>query len=147
MAVPLADVREAQEAALRETQDFLTSGALKQVADANKRELTARERSGMMEALAAAESLLRDVLLRLEGADEAIVNEDAAAVVDRLAARATHALGRARARRRGPAPPTTSPTTSHPSWPLRSCSFPSRRPLHAHRHSGEVYLRRARPVV
>ena len=43
----------------------------------------------MMEALAAAESLLRDVLLRLEGADEAIVNEDAAAVVDRLAARAT----------------------------------------------------------
>lgn len=89
VAVPLADVREAQEAALRETQDFLTSGALKQVADANKRELTARERSGMMEALAAAESLLRDVLLRLEGADEAIVNEDAAAVVDRLAARAT----------------------------------------------------------
>ncbi|MBM6675909.1 DNA polymerase III subunit delta' [Olsenella uli] len=89
VAVPLADVKQAQEDALRESQDFLTAGALKQVADANKRELTARERSGMMEALAAAESLLRDVLLRLEGAGEAIVNEDAAAVVDRLAARAT----------------------------------------------------------
>ena len=89
VSVPLADVRQAQEDALRESQDFLTAGALKQVADANKRELTARERSGMMEALAAVESLLRDVLMRSEGAGEAIVNEDAAAVVDRLAARAT----------------------------------------------------------
>ncbi|WP_417230461.1 ATP-binding protein [Thermophilibacter sp.] len=89
VAIPLADVKQAQEDALRESQDFLTAGALKQVADANKRELTARERSGMMEALAAAESLLRDVLMRSEGVAEAIVNEDAAAVVDRLAARVT----------------------------------------------------------
>lgn len=89
VAVPLADVRRAQEEALEESHDFLTAGALRQVADANKRELTARERSGMMEALAAAESLLRDVLVRTEDAGEAIVNEDAAAVVDRLAARAT----------------------------------------------------------
>lgn len=87
VAVPLADVRQAQEDALKETQDFLTSAALKQVADANKRELTARERSGMMEALAAAESVLRDVLTRVEGAGAPLVNEDAAAVVDRLAAR------------------------------------------------------------
>ena len=87
--VPLGDIRKAQEDALSETQDFLTAAALKQVADANKRELTARERSGMMEALAAAESLLRDVLMRSEGAGRPIVNEDAAAVVDRLASRAT----------------------------------------------------------
>ena len=71
---------------MRQTQDFLTSAALKQVADANKRELTARERSGMMEALAAVASLLRDVLVRCEGVPEPIVNEDAAAIVDRLAA-------------------------------------------------------------
>lgn len=89
VAVPLADVKDAQEQALQESQDFLTASALKQVADANKRELTARERSGMMEALAAAESLLRDVLVRVEGVSAALVNEDAAAVVDRLAARAT----------------------------------------------------------
>ena len=87
VAVPLADVKQAQEEALRETQDFLTSAALKQVEDANKRELTARERSGMMEALAAAESLLRDVLVRCEDVSETIVNEDAAATVDRIAAR------------------------------------------------------------
>ena len=88
VAVPLKDVQKAQEQALSETQDFLTSSALRQVADANKRELTARERSGMMEALAAIESLLRDVLVRLGEADSTIVNEDAAAVVDRLASRA-----------------------------------------------------------
>lgn len=86
VAVPLADVKQAQEDALRESQDFLTSSALKQVEDANKRELTARERSGMMEALAAVESLLRDVLLRCEDVDAPIVNEDAAAAVDRIAA-------------------------------------------------------------
>lgn len=39
-----------------------------------------------MEALAAADSLLRDVLVRCEGVPQKIVNEDAAAVVDRLAA-------------------------------------------------------------
>ena len=102
-AVPLADVKQAQEDALRETQDFLTSAALKQVEDANKRELTARERSGIMEALAAVESLLRDVLVRCEGVGEKIVNEDAAATVDRIAAatdtpgvlRALEAVGRA----------------------------------------------------
>ncbi|WP_273447277.1 ATP-binding protein [Thermophilibacter provencensis] len=86
VAVPLADVKEAQEAALQESQDFLTAAALKQVEDANKRELTARERSGMMEALTAAESVLRDVLLRCEGVGQPIVNEDAAATVDRIAA-------------------------------------------------------------
>jgi DNA polymerase-3 subunit delta' len=84
--VPLKDVQVAQDEAAKESADFLTASALKQVADANKRELTARERSGIMEALAAADSLLRDVLVRCEGVPQKIVNEDAAAVVDRLAA-------------------------------------------------------------
>ena len=84
--VPLKDVQVAQDEAAKEGADFLTASALKQVADANKRELTARERSGIMEALAAAESLLRDVLVRCEGVSQKVVNEDAAAVIDRLAA-------------------------------------------------------------
>lgn len=84
--VPLKDVEEAQKEALSESQDFLTSAALKQAEDANKRELTARERSGMMEVLAAVDSLLRDVLLRCEDVSSELVNEDAAATVDRLAA-------------------------------------------------------------
>ena len=94
--LPLADVAAAQKEALDESADFLTAAALKQVEDANKRELTARERSGMMEVLAACESVLRDVLIRCEDVPRAIVNEDAAATVERLAA-ATDVRGVTRA--------------------------------------------------
>ncbi|MGI6755008.1 MAG: ATP-binding protein [Atopobiaceae bacterium] len=66
--------------------EYLSARALKQIESDAKRELTARERSGMMEALAAAESVLRDVLLRCEGIDQPGVNADVADVVDRLAA-------------------------------------------------------------
>lgn len=83
---PLAEIKSAQEAALGERADYLASSAMKQIEEANKRELTARERSGMIEALAAVESLLRDVLLRCEGVPARIVNEDVADVVDRIAA-------------------------------------------------------------
>lgn len=82
---PLAELKGVQDAAAEEKADYLGAAAMKQIADANKRELTARERSGMMEALSAASSLLRDVLLRLEGVGQPIVNVDVASEVDRLA--------------------------------------------------------------
>ncbi len=82
---PLSEAKSAQEQKVKETADYLGSSALKQIEEANKRELSARERSGMMEALSAADSLLRDVLLRCEGVSDPIVNEDAADVVDRIA--------------------------------------------------------------
>ena len=66
-------------------EEYLSAKALKQMEEARKRELTARERSGIMEALAAAESFLRDVLVRCEKAQEPIVNEDVAEAVDRIA--------------------------------------------------------------
>ena len=84
--IPLKDVAEAQKEALEETSDFLTASALKEVESANKRELTARERSGMMEVLAAAESVLRDVLVRCENVQAPIVNADAESIVARIAA-------------------------------------------------------------
>ena len=87
--VPLADIKDAQDAAVKESSDFLTSAALKAVEAANKRELTARERSGMMEAIAAAESMLRDVLLTCEGVGAPIVNSDAADAVARISAYAS----------------------------------------------------------
>ena len=101
--VPVAEVEDEQRDELDRNADYLGKAAMKQIEDANRRELTARERSGMMEALAAAESLLRDVLLRCEGVREDITNEDAADVVDRIAAdtttegvvRALEAVGRA----------------------------------------------------
>ncbi|MBF0903881.1 MAG: DNA polymerase III subunit delta', partial [Atopobium sp.] len=90
--IPLGDVRRAQEEALAQNEDFLTSAALKQVEAANKRELTARERSGIIEMLAILESLLRDVLLCCEAVDEEIVNTDAAGIIDRVASQ-THTQG------------------------------------------------------
>ena len=71
--------------------DYLSAKALRQIEEAHKRELTARERSGMMEALAAAESFLRDVLVRCEGAGEPVVNKDVADVVDQIAQQSTTA--------------------------------------------------------
>ena len=83
--IPLGDIRRAQEEALEQSEDFLTASALKQVEAANKRELTARERSGIIEMLAILESLLRDVLLRVEAINKDIVNTDAAGIIDRVA--------------------------------------------------------------
>ena len=94
--VPLAAIKDAQEAAVKESSDFLTSAALKAVEAANKRELTARERSGMMEAVSAAESMLRDVLVSCEGVETDIVNADAADAVARISA-LTDAAGAVRA--------------------------------------------------
>lgn len=88
---PLAEVESTQKAILEQNQDYLSRGALKQLEDRNKRELSARERSGIMEALASVRSLLRDVLVQLEGAQSELVNEDVADVVERLRARTTTA--------------------------------------------------------
>lgn len=87
---PLAEVKSTQEKVLEQNADYLSRGALKQLEDRNKRELNARERSGIMEALASARSLLRDVLLQVEGAGD-MVNEDARDSVMRLAGRTTAA--------------------------------------------------------
>lgn len=73
---PLAEVKSTQQAVLEQNQDYLSRGALKQLEDRNKRELNARERSGIMEALASVRSLLRDALVRLASESEPVVNED-----------------------------------------------------------------------
>ena len=82
---PLDGLKKAQEAVLDQNSEYFSRGAIKQLEERNKRELSARERSGMMEALASARSLLRDVLLVCEGTSQPIVNEDAADIVERLA--------------------------------------------------------------
>ena len=102
---PLDEVKRAQKAMLERDGEYLARGALKQLEERNKRELTHRERSGMMEVLASARSLLRDVLLALEGAPDAVVNADAADTVRRIAARTTavgavHAIEATRAAER-----------------------------------------------
>ena len=81
----LEDAKAVQEAALGESAEFLSSSAMKKLEEAGKRALSARQRSGMMEVLAAASSLLRDALVACEGVGEGIVNADAAATVERIA--------------------------------------------------------------
>ena len=93
---PLAEVKSTQQAVLDQNADYLSRGALKQLEDRNKRELNARERSGIMEVLASIRSVLRDLLMRLEQLDGGCVNEDAADIVDRLA-RGADAAGAMRA--------------------------------------------------
>lgn len=84
---PLAEVKSTQEAVLSQNADYLSRGALKQLEDRQKRELNARERSGIMEVLASARSLLRDVLVVREGIADGITNTDVAEVSSRLAAK------------------------------------------------------------
>ena len=72
-------------------EDYYTPRTLKQLEDTVRRELTAKERSGIMEALAAAESLLRDVLVCCEGTADVVVNEDRRDAVERLGAHASTA--------------------------------------------------------
>lgn len=85
---PLQELSRAQQAILERDADYLTRGGMKQLEDRNKRELNARERSGIMEVLASARTLLRDALIVVEGAPGGIVNVDVQAVVDRLSASA-----------------------------------------------------------
>ena len=93
---PLAEVKSTQEKVLEQNADYLSRGALKQLEDRNKRELNARERSGIMEALASARTLMRDVLLTLQDEAADVVNEDVRDTIGRLAA-ATNAAGATRA--------------------------------------------------
>lgn len=93
---PTAKEKKARDEELRrqreerqETDEWLSRGALRQLDEASKREVAAKVRSGMMEALSAAESFLRDALLRCEGVPARIVNEDVADAVDRVASSAT----------------------------------------------------------
>ena len=59
---PLADFKSAQQAVLDENAKLLSASAMRELEERQKRELTARERSGIMEQLGAARSLLRDAL-------------------------------------------------------------------------------------
>lgn len=90
---PLDAYRKRQRDGLKEGEEFLERAGLKRLEEANRRELSQRERSGMIEALTAVESLLRDVLLRREGVvgSDSVVNADASDAIERIAASASTA--------------------------------------------------------
>ncbi len=94
---PLDDLRERQEAEMRERVEFLgrTAGSLKPIEEKHKRELTAREREGIMELVNVCESWLRDVAAIGAGASDLVANRDAS---DDIAAAATRVGDRQLAR-------------------------------------------------
>ncbi len=72
-------------------EDFLSDAALRKLEEARKRALSQAKRSAIIEVIAAVESLLRDVLVILEHADQTIINSDVDGLVRRLAAGTTPA--------------------------------------------------------
>ena len=84
---PLADLKDAQQAVLDENSGWMSSGAMKELEERQKRELSARERSGIMEMFAAQRCLLRDALMRASGRPEQPFCDDFDRACAALAAR------------------------------------------------------------
>lgn len=83
---PYAALKEEHKAARDESASWMTSGALKQLEDRQKRELSARERSGIMEVFGAQRSLLRDALMLAAGTGEEPACDDFVQTARRYAA-------------------------------------------------------------
>jgi DNA polymerase-3 subunit delta' len=75
---PLDDLREAQEEELAQRKELLgpSGGSTKPIENKHKRELTAREREGLVEVLNVTESWLRDCLAMSRGVPEVMGNRD-----------------------------------------------------------------------
>ena len=86
---PFEAARKSKNVVSEEEAEYLSPRALKILEEANKRELTARERRAMEEAIACAESLLRDVLALVERTGESVVNADSADTIRMLAEKTT----------------------------------------------------------
>ena len=86
--VPLDELREEQGRQYEESSGYLARGALKALEQRQKRELTAREREGLVELLNIVRSWLRDLLVISSGADRSlVVNGDHDAGLTRQAQR------------------------------------------------------------
>lgn len=84
---PLDALKAEHESELRERLEFLgrTGGSVKPIEERQKRELTAREREGVVEILAICESWLRDCLTVVSGMPGVAVNADAADEIESAA--------------------------------------------------------------
>ncbi len=73
---PLDEVRTSQAEELADSQDFLTSAALKQIEARNKRALSAATVESLAQMTSIIRSWLRDILMVCEGASDRVVNLD-----------------------------------------------------------------------
>lgn len=81
------ELKAAQKAVLDQSSEGLSPRAVKDLEERQKRELAARERSGIMEALGAVRSLLRDALGLAAGTPDAPACDDFAACAQTYATR------------------------------------------------------------
>ena len=82
-------VREAQEAELAESAEFLAASAVKQIEARNKRALAAKSAEALHRMCAIAKSWSRDVLAVCGGAGDTVTNVDALPSIKEAAARTT----------------------------------------------------------
>ncbi|MDR3307614.1 MAG: DNA polymerase III subunit delta' [Coriobacteriales bacterium] len=87
LKVPLDAVKVEQELQLEQGKDYLSKGALGQLEQRHKRELSGRGRDVLAEALNIARSWLRDVLLVRLGQGDAMANSDCYYLITQLAPR------------------------------------------------------------
>ena len=83
----LGDVRAEQEEQLEESRDWLSRGALKELEQQQKNEISQKELQELRELEALVQSWLRDLLLMLTGQEGLIVNKDDIASLRRISAR------------------------------------------------------------
>ena len=139
--------RTPQQAILEENASWMSSGAMKELEERQKRELSARERSGIMEMFGAQRSLLRDALMMASGSQEEPCCDDFARTAQAYACRlGTDGLLRAPLRASTGRASASGPM-SRPSWPWRPCCSISRRCSSATSHSRPHAFQRHGPVV
>ncbi len=84
---PLDELKALQAAEVREREEFLGTSrrSAKPLEERHKREITAREREGLLEVFAVTESWLRDCLALSQGAADLVVNRDVLDAMEEVA--------------------------------------------------------------
>jgi DNA polymerase III subunit delta' len=82
LKAPLDDVRTAQADERAAGEDYLSKGALKALEKRHKRELSLRERAGLLEALAVVRSWLRDCITVRTAPGQPLLNDDVASLIE-----------------------------------------------------------------
>lgn len=82
---PLDEIRAAQEAEIRENEDFLAKSAIRRIEERNKKALTAKSLESLHQVASIAASFLRDVLAVCAQLPELVVNADVMTAIEEAA--------------------------------------------------------------
>ncbi|WP_124060216.1 AAA family ATPase [Gordonibacter sp. Marseille-P4307] len=82
---PLDEIRAAQEAEIRENEDFLAKSAIRRIEERNKKALTAKSLESLHQVASIAASFLRDVLAVCAQSPELVVNADVMTAIEEAA--------------------------------------------------------------